>query len=95
MRHAALLEADADHSRSTMLCIEVLSPEDTFSRTQAKCRDYLSMGVPEVWIFDLEERKAYIMRDNAMTEQATGTLRLAGTPVEISLKELFEVLDEE
>jgi Uma2 family endonuclease len=78
-----------------MLCIEVLSPEDTFSRTQTKCRDYLAMGVPEVWIFDPEERKAYIVRDDAMTEQSTGTLRLAGTPVGISIKELFEALDED
>ena len=77
------------------LCIEVLSPEDTFSRTQAKCRDYLAMGVPEVWIFDPEERKAYIVRDDVMIEQSTGALRLAGTPVQISIKELFEALDEE
>jgi Uma2 family endonuclease len=78
-----------------MLCIEVLSPEDTFSRTQAKCRDYIAMGVPEVWMFDPEERKAYVMRDDVMIEQAAGTLRLARTSIEISLKELFAVLDEE
>jgi Uma2 family endonuclease len=78
-----------------MLCIEVLSPEDTFSRTQTKCRDYLDMGVAEVWMFDPEERVAYIMRGNEMTEQREGVLRLSGTPVEVQLSEIFAVLDEE
>jgi Uma2 family endonuclease len=78
-----------------MLCIEVLSPEDTFSRTQAKCRDYIAMGVPEVWVFDPEERKAYVMHDDIMKEHAAGVLRLAGSAIEISIKELFAALDEE
>jgi Uma2 family endonuclease len=77
------------------LCIEVLSPQDTFSRTQTKCRDYIAMGVPEVWIFDPEERKAYIVRSDIMSEQTTGILQLAGTLVQIELPKLFAALDEQ
>ncbi|HEY5331041.1 MAG TPA: Uma2 family endonuclease [Acidobacteriaceae bacterium] len=78
-----------------MLCFEVLSTEDTFSRTQVKCRDYLQMGVPEVWIFDPEERTAFILRGETMTAHREGTLRLTGTEVQINLGDLFAVLDEE
>ena len=77
-----------------LLCIEVLSPEDTFSRTYVKCRDYLAMGVPAVWVFDPQERFVCIVRTEGTTEQHGGTLLLAGTEVKIDLGEVFGVLDE-
>lgn len=33
-----------------LLCIEVLSPEDTVARTRARVRDFLDMGVLQVWV---------------------------------------------
>ena len=79
-----------------LLCIEVLSPEDRFSRTLAKCQDYLAMGVPEVWILDPETRLAHVLhRDGTMTEHSKGSLRLDGTQIEVSLDTVFGVLNEE
>jgi Uma2 family endonuclease len=77
-----------------LLCIEVLSPEDRYSRTLTKCKDYFAMGVPEVWIFDPETRVVTVAHEGSSVEQSAGTLKLAGTAVEISIDAVFAVLDE-
>jgi Uma2 family endonuclease len=77
-----------------LLCIEVLSPSDTVARMRDRIRDYLEMGVREVWLFDPESRSAMVCVGNTMTEQSGGALRLAGTAIEVSLAEVFSVLDE-
>ena len=33
-----------------LICIEILSPEDSLARLHAKVRDYLLFGVPYVWM---------------------------------------------
>ena len=43
-----------------LLCIEVLSPEDTMQRTFVKVKDYLAMGVPEVWVVDSVSRLIHV-----------------------------------
>jgi Uma2 family endonuclease len=77
------------------LCIEVLEPQDHWERVRGRCEDFLAMGVPEVWVFDPEKLTAYVMSHDGMTEHKEGTLRLAGTAVEISIKDVFGALDEE
>jgi len=76
------------------LCIEVVEPQDDMERVRGRCRDFFKMGVPEVWIFDPEERTAFVVTDGKTTEQRTGTLWLPGTEVQIDLAVLFAVLDE-
>ena len=39
-----------------LLVIEILSPDDTYSDTQERARDYRAMGVETVWIIDLKTR---------------------------------------
>ncbi len=77
-----------------LLCLEVKSPEFTLKREVTRARDYLTMGVPEVWIFDPESRTAYILRTDSLTEHREGTLKLANTAIELDLAKLFAVLDE-
>ena len=77
-----------------ILCIEVLSPDDTVKKTRERVRDFLEMGVPEVWIFDPTTRTATICIGSTATEQTGGILQLPGLPIELSLAEIFSVLDE-
>ncbi len=72
-----------------LLCIEVMSPEDRLSRIRTKCEDYLHMGVPAVWIFDLPNETAYQMTAEEFTEVRNGWLRLDGTPVALDVQEIY------
>src|ERR1035437_6120266 len=39
-----------------LLVIEILSPDDSYSETQEKARDYQEMGVETVWLIDPKTR---------------------------------------
>jgi Uma2 family endonuclease len=80
-----------------LLCIEVLSPRDRLNAMRKRVQDFLDMGVAEVWIFDPETRTAYVCSgdlSDPMTELQSGTLRLAGTPIEIAVEAVFATLDD-
>ena len=77
-----------------LLCIEVLSPSDTIARMRDRIRDYLEMGVRQVWLLDPASRSAMTCEGSTMTEQREGSLRLPGTAIEVALAEVFQVLDE-
>jgi Uma2 family endonuclease len=73
-----------------LLCIEVLSPEDTVSRTNARIQDYLDFGVPVVWVVDSAERTLWIYRQSGM-EQAVGpTVKLDSTSIEVPFSDIFD-----
>jgi Uma2 family endonuclease len=76
-----------------LLCIEVLSPEDRAVRIRARVRDYLEMGVPEVWVIDPATRTASVCTGAATIEVSTGELRVPETPVTLTLADIFKILD--
>jgi Uma2 family endonuclease len=76
-----------------LLCLEVLSPTDRMPRVLARYREFLAMGVREVWIFDPVTRSAHRMAGDTVEEHKTGTLTLQGTPITLDLENLFAVLD--
>jgi Uma2 family endonuclease len=74
-----------------LVCVEVLSPDDRMSEMDERIEDYLQMGVPCVWILDPVRRKAYLRTGPTATE-VDRTIRAPGTPIELSLDELFAEL---
>ena len=92
-----LIRVDAPWERfvrtAPMLCIEVLSPEDTMSRRLVRVREFLAMGVPEVWVFDPETRSVEVCRGTIVAPPAGGTLVVPGTSVSLSVENVFKVLN--
>jgi Uma2 family endonuclease len=81
-------------TQAPLLCVEVLSPDDTMLRTRERVRDFLEMGVPEVWVVDPASRTVSICAGTTTVEQATGELKVPETPIVLALADIFKVLDE-
>lgn len=77
-----------------IVCIEILSPRDTVAGRRQRVREYLNMGVIEVWVLDPASRSAMIYCADRIAEQMDGTLTVPGMPVSLALAEVFAVLDE-
>ncbi len=76
-------------TKPPLLCIEILSPEDTISKTNQRIQEYLDFGVPVVWLIDPADKTVWIYRQNGM-EHATDPIKLDGTSVEIPFAEIFD-----
>jgi Uma2 family endonuclease len=76
-----------------LICIEVLSPEDRFSRLQQRIDDYLAFEVRAVWVVDPKTKRAWIHDMQGSREQRDGLLRFTGEPsgpeIVVPLRELF------
>lgn len=78
-----------------VLCVEILSTEDRFSRILERVEEYVAMGVPHVWIIDPRSREIWTVGPDARPVPFPGEeLTLAGTPVRIQVTEIFALIDE-
>jgi len=71
-----------------VLCIEILSPEDTMARIMERVKDYFAMGVPICWIVDPIGRKGWTATPGRLDEATDGVLRADG--IEMPLAEVLE-----
>jgi Uma2 family endonuclease len=74
-----------------LLVIEILSPDDSYSSIQERCQDYLAMGVETVWIVDPKTRSGRMCLSSGWV--AAERLEVAGTPIHVSLDQLFAQLE--
>jgi Uma2 family endonuclease len=84
---------EAVFTKPPLVCIEVLSNDDTLRSMQARIDDYLAFGVPNIWILDPVGRRAYVCSGKGLREPEDNVLRAYGSSIEIPLAELFEQLD--
>jgi len=75
------------------ICIEILSPEDTFPRLQERFDDYLAMGVRNVWVLDPASRRGWRVAREGHFEALDGVLRIGDGRVEMRISDLFALND--
>ena len=77
-------------TRPPFLCVEILSKDDRMTEMQERIDDYLSFGVPYLWLLDPRTRRAYIYNAGSMHEVQDGVLRTSDPDIAVPLAELFE-----
>jgi Uma2 family endonuclease len=68
-----------------LICIEVLSREDTIRDMQERIDDYLAFGVRYVWVIDPKTRRAFAYTAEGIEEIKNGVLRTQNPDIEIPL----------
>ncbi len=71
------------------ICIEVLSPDDSFSKYQERLDDYLAMGVANIWVLDPPSRRGWSIAREGHFEALDGILRTTDGRVVMPVSELF------
>ncbi len=71
-----------------LLCVEVLSKDDTLESLWDRIEDYFAIGVPVCWIVDPIGRPGWIATPNHLDKVTDGILR--ADDIEMPLAEVFE-----
>ena len=77
-----------------LICIEVLSPGDSLRSQRDRVDDYFAMGVEHIWLIDPITREAWIANPTGYDKLTAGEFTVPGTPIRISLAEVFAELDD-
>ena len=78
-----------------LLCIEILSKDDTLGELQLRVNDYAGLGVEHIWAVDPWKRLAYVASPRGFLQPEDNILRIPATPIQIDLVTLFAELDED
>lgn len=81
--------------QSPLLCIEVLSPDDTVRRIMYRVEDYVEMGVQNVWILDPEINRVFTVSNDERRWSEDRVLTVPGTEINLDLPAIKAELAEE
>ena len=87
------LPRESIFTQPQLVAIEVLSPEDKHSKIQERIEDFINFGIRNVWVVDPIKRMGWNCSDGNWTRQERFTV--SGTPIYLSLHELFLRIDAE
>jgi len=73
------------------LCIEILSKDDTMLYMQEKIDDYLSFGVPYIWIINPRLRKGYVATKAGVVEAESGILATSDPDIQAPVAEIVDI----
>jgi Uma2 family endonuclease len=77
--------------QAPLLCIEIVSTDDRLKDLTERAQDYITLGVPETWIFDPETRKPYVYNAAGLHEAPPDQTLCCGR-IELTPATLFEQL---
>jgi Uma2 family endonuclease len=72
------------------LCIEILSPSQSFGELYDKCRRYLHWGVPVCWLIDPVKKLAWQIGSDEIPHEVPANGSLQAEIVAVSTSELFQ-----
>jgi len=77
-------------TRPPLAVIEILSPEDRFSRYEQRFDDYRTMGVRHIWVIDPQTRRGYDCSTGSWIEAKS--FAAENSPISIDLSVIFAEL---
>ena len=85
---------EAVFTEPPVICVEILSKQDTLQSLQDRIDDYRFFGVPNIWILNPDPAKprAYVCILGGFREPEDGVLEVPGSPIRIPIKDLFSEL---
>ncbi len=89
-----VLQPDAPYeqivSTPPLICIEILSKDDSFASIVDRLDDYISMGVANIWVIDPHKRRAYTYNADGTIEATNSELCIANSNISVPLASIFE-----
>lgn len=77
-------------THAPLIAIEILSPEDTFSRMRQRVEDLQKFGTQHIWVIDPEERIGYICHTPLFREwEATRHFTVPERGIVVDLEQVF------